>query len=445
MSDTSGNGHPEGPSRRNIIRMAGLSGLGLGLAGCGGGFGGGGDSGDSGKVQLNMVWWGAADRAAKTQTALDIFQRKNPGITVKTEYQDSGPYKDKLAARFAAGDPPDLMAQRNDSLREYADRGALLDLSAHTDVVDVSSLSQQARDLATIGTKIYGIPAGLNAIGFVVNKTVTDKLGVEIPDGNTWTWDDLTAFGKKVTEVSKKQVYGAVFEAFNIGNIDIFARQRGEDFYTSEGTLGISEGTLAGWFEMVNKMRAEGALPPAGFVEKMGASPEQSYIVKGSVAAQIIPTNNFQSYNAAAGGNLVLLRMPGETAGKRRGMSIGCPHLWSIAAGSKHQAEALKLLNFLINDVEGYKALGTTRGVPANTKVAGEIKSSLVKDDQVATDYLIGLQSEQLPRSYVQPAGSSQVVAKLEAVTAEVEFKRQTPQQAAAAVVAEAAKALAKS
>ncbi len=47
--------------------------------------------------------------------ALELFQAANPGITVRTEYQDSAPYKDKLATRFAAGDPPDLMAMRMDS------------------------------------------------------------------------------------------------------------------------------------------------------------------------------------------------------------------------------------------------------------------------------------------------------------------------------------------
>src|SRR5687768_13103017 len=111
--------------RRDMLRMAGLAGLGMGLgagaAACGRGFGGGDDQ-PRGAVQLNMVWWGDAKRAEKTQAALDIFQRKNPGVTVKTEYQDSGPYKDKLATRFAAGDAPDVMAMRMDSLREYADR-----------------------------------------------------------------------------------------------------------------------------------------------------------------------------------------------------------------------------------------------------------------------------------------------------------------------------------
>jgi multiple sugar transport system substrate-binding protein len=336
------------------------------------------------------------------------------------------------------------MAMRMDSLREYADRGALLDLGQHGGAVDLGGLSDSARTLAEVGDKTYGVPAGLNAIGFVVNKTLTDKFGVTIPDGNTWSWADLATFAKQVTQASGKKVYGTAFDPSTLANIIVYTRQRGEDFYTAEGGLGISEATVAAWFEMVNTMRAEGGFPPAGFIENVGASADQSYLAKGSIAAQIIPTNNFLSYNAAAGGNLKLLRIPGETQAPRRGQSVDCPHLWSVASASKHQAEALKLLNFLVNDVEASKATGTTRGVPPNSTIAEEIKPGLQPDDQLATEYLAGLQKETLPRSYTYPPGSSKIASSLATIATEVEFKRQTPQQGAKAFIDAGRKALGK-
>ncbi|MEV0647107.1 ABC transporter substrate-binding protein [Phytomonospora sp. NPDC050363] len=428
MTDRPARGIRAGLSRRDIMRMAGLTGLGFGLSACRG-FGGDDAEGDG--IQLNMVWWGDASRAEKTQAALDAFQAKNPGITVRTEYQDSGPYKDKLATRFAAGDPPDLMAMRMDSLREYADRGALLDLNEHADLIDVSGLSDNARTLATVDGKNYGIPSGLNSIGFVVNKTLTDKFGVEVPDGDTWSWEDLAAFSREIGRASGGEVYGTGFEPATLANVIVFTRQRGEDFYTAEGSLGISEATVVEWFEMIEAMRSAGGFPPAGFFENVGSSPDQSYLAKGKLASQIIPTNNLLGYNAAAGGDLVLLRMPGETTETRRGQSIDTPALWSIASQSKHPTEALKLLDFLINDVEASKATGTTRGVPANGKVAEEIKPALAPDDQLATDYLTGLQGEQLPPSFVYPPGSSTIASTLATIATEVEFKRQSPRDAA--------------
>ncbi|WP_026923665.1 ABC transporter substrate-binding protein [Glycomyces arizonensis] len=428
-------------NRRNLMKASGLAGLGLSLAACGRGFGGGGEGGDG--TELNMVWWGDSKRAEKTRAALDLFEEAHSGVTIKTEYQDSGPYQDKLATRFAAGDEPDLMAMRMDSLREYADRGALLDLNEHADAVDLSGLSENARNLATVGDSVFGVPAGLNAIGFIVNRTVTDRYGIEIPDGDTWSWDDLAAFAKEVTDASGGEVYGTGFEPATLANIVVYTRQRGEDFFTEDGELGITAETVQAWFEMVEAMRQEGGFPPAGFFEQIGGGPEQSYIATGDLASQIIPTNNFLGYNQAAGGNLALLRIPGETQGVRRGQSVDCPHLWSIAAESEHKDEALQLLDFLVNDVDASKATGTTRGVPADSEVAEELKPSLEPDDQVATEYLIGLLGEDLPRSYTYPPGGSAIADALAAIAVEVEFGRQSAADGAAEFISQAEEALA--
>ncbi|TDD14241.1 ABC transporter substrate-binding protein [Nonomuraea diastatica] len=428
-------------NRRELMKMAGLSGLGVALTACGRGFGGGGDPA-SGKTELNMVWWGDADRAEKTQAALDLFMKQNPTIAIKTEYQDSGPYKDKLATRFAAGNPPDLMMMRMDSLREYADRKALLNLNDHAGAVDMANLSQAAKGLTKVGDATYGIPSGLNTIGFVVNKAITDQYGVTIPDGDAWSWEDLAEFAKEVTDKSNKKVYGTLVDPATMANVIVYVAQQGEDFFTADGRFGVSEATLTKWFQMFEDMRKEGGFPPAGFVETTGSSPEQSYIAKGTIASQIIPTNNFLRYNQVSGGNLQLLRIPGEAGGERRGMNIGTPALWSIAAASQHPAEALKLLNFLINDVAGGKAMKTTRGVPASSAVADAIKPSLDKDDQVATDYLIDLQKETLLSVPPYPVGASAIQDALSAVAPEVEHGRVTSAEAAKKIIDEAAEAL---
>ncbi|GIM89552.1 ABC transporter substrate-binding protein [Paractinoplanes toevensis] len=428
--------------RRGALKLAGLAGLAATLPACGRGFGGGGDQkGDA--VELNMVWWGDAARAEKTQKALDLFHTANPGIRVRTEYQDSSPYKDKLVTRFAAGDPPDLMAMRTDSLREYANRGALLDLAQQGGKLDLSGLTDSARGLGVVGRQNFGVPSGLNAIGFVVDKALTDKFGVQIPDGDTWSWEDLATFAKQVTTASGGKVYGTNFEVWTIANLIVWTRQHGEDFYTADGKLGITAATMTGWLAMVQKMRADKAFPPAGFIDPNGgASAAQSYIAKKAIASQIIPTNNFLTFDKVCGGQLQLLRIPGETQGARRGQSIDTPALWSVAAKSKHPAETLTLLNFLVNDVAGAKAAGTTRGVPASRPVATAITPGLETDDQRASAYLAELQNEKLPPSYSYPIGASKLTNILKSISTEVEFGRKTPAAGAAEFVDAGQKAL---
>lgn len=432
-----------GFGRRQALKLAGTAGLAAALAACGRGFGG--KSGDSGgKIELNMVWWGDEKRAAATQKTLDMFQAANPDVTVKTEYQDSSPYKDKLVTRFAGGNPPDLCAMRLDSVVEYSGRGSLLDLSQYpADKLDLSGLTDGAKALGTVGQKIYGVPSGLNTIGFVIDKAVADKYGVPIPDGDTWSWEDMRAFAKTITAKSNRQVYGTFFDAFTIANFIVYIRQRGENLFSPEGKLAVTPETTTAWFQLMNDMRAEGSFPPAGFIDpNNGASAAQSYIAKKKLASQIIPTNNLQSYNQACGGTLQLLRMPGESQAQQRGQSVDTPALWSIAAKSKHPAETLSLLNFIMNNTDAAKATGTTRGVPPSQKVATAIASSLSPDDQRATDYLTKLQAEKLPPSYPYPIGGSKLADILKSLQTEVEFKRKTPAQAAAQFADAAGKAL---
>ncbi|MBB2947283.1 multiple sugar transport system substrate-binding protein [Actinoplanes lutulentus] len=433
----------DGPrlDRRRLLGLAGLTGLAATLPACSRGFGGKG--GDDGKIELNMVWWGDAQRAELTQKALDMFQAAHPGIRVRTEYQDSSPYKDKLAARFAAGDPPDLMAMRFDSLREYADRGTLLDLTPHPEM-NQSGLTSSARALGTVGDKSFGVPSGLNTIGFIVDKGLTDKFGVAIPDGNTWSWDDFAAFAQQVTKASGGKVYGASIDAWTVANLLVFARQRGEDFFTADGRLGATAATVTAWYQLVADLRKAGGVPPAGFIDQNnGTSPAQSYLAKKSIASQIIPTNNLLGYNQACGGNLQLLRVPGETQGPRRGQSIDTPALWSIAASSRHPAEAVTLLNFLINDTEAAKVAGVTRGVPASRTVAETITSGLEPDNKRSSEFLAALQKEKLPESYPYPVGASKLTNILKTLTTEVEFGRMSPADAGKQFIAEAQKAIA--
>jgi multiple sugar transport system substrate-binding protein len=287
------------------------------------------------------------------------------------------------------------------------------------------------------------VPSGLNTVGFVVDKTLTDEYGVRIPDGDAWSWADLAAFARQVTAASKGKVYGTNFEPWTVANLLVFARQRGEDFFTAAGGLGGTAETVTAWFAMVERMRAERGFPPAGFIDQnAGASPAQSYLAKKAIASQIIPTNNLLGYDDACGGNLVLLRMPGETHGARRGQSIDTPALWSIAAGSKHPQEALTLLDFLVNDAAAAKATGTTRGVPANRQVATEIVPALEQDDRRATEFLAKLQDEKLPPSYPYPVGASKLTNILKSIGTEIEFGRKTPAAGGAEFVAAARKAL---
>ncbi|WP_163161509.1 ABC transporter substrate-binding protein [Arthrobacter sp. Alg241-R88] len=416
------------PISRRLVLGAAVTAAGLALSGCGGGStpaaGGGGN------VELNFVYWGDSNRAKMTDAAIKIFEEKNPGITVKSEYQDSGPYADKLATRFAGGNPPDVLNMANRTLLEYAQRGTLADLKSFPEI-DLKSIPATIQSRGEVDGKLYGLATGVNLIGMVVNKTITDQAGVTIPDDKTWSWEDYAKFATEITQKTGGKIYGAGYDVATETGPILLARQRGEDFYTKDNKLGVSEETMRDWFQYSVDLRAAGGYPPAGFFEQIGGSPAQSYLAKGTVASQIIPINNYKGYNEAAGGNVVLLRMPGETTEKRRGYSADPSMLWSIAAKSKHPKEAAKLLNFLINDVDGAAETLTQRGVPINPEVTEAIMPKLGEDDTKFVQMVADIQKDDLAPAYVYPKGASVVADTLKQLATEVEFGRITPADAA--------------
>ena len=377
---------------RRLFIGAALTAAGLALSGCGGGS----SPAAGGNVATNFVYWGDSNRAKMTDAALRIFEEKNPGITVKSEYQDSGPYADKLATRFAGGNPPDVLNMANRSLLEYAQRGTLADIKG-LQGVNLDKVPQTILGRGEVDGKLYGVATGVTTIGMVVNKAITDQAGVTIPDDKTWGWEDYAKFATEVTQKTGGKVYRAGYDVATETGPILLARQRGEDFYTEDNKLGVSAETIEEWFQYSVDLRTAGGYPPAGFFEQIGGSPAQSYLAKGTVASQIIPINNFKAYNEAAGGNTVLLRMPGETTEKRRGYSADPSMLWSVAAKSKHPEEAAKLLDFLINDADGAAETLTQRGVPINPEVADAIKSKLGPDDTAFVDLVAAIQEDELP------------------------------------------------
>lgn len=413
-------------SRRAVLAAAGLT-LGLALTGCAGS---GNPAGQNGPVELNFVFWGDANRAKVTEAALRVFEEKNPGIKVKTEYQDSGPYADKLATRFAGGNPPDVLAMANRSLLEYAQRGALADLKTLPEL-KLDAVPETVLSRGTVDGKLYGLATGVTTIGVVVNKTITDQAGVTIPDDKTWSWEDYAKFASEVTQKTGGKVYGAGYDVATETGPILLARQRGEDFYTKDNKLGVSEETIRDWFQYSVDLRKAGGYPPAGFFEQIGGSPAQSYLAKGTVASQLIPINNFKGYNDAVEGDVVLLRVPGETTAERRGYSADPTMLWSVAAKSKHPKEAAKLVDFLTNDSDGAAHTLTQRGVPINPDVAESITSKLSKDDKTFVDMMAAIQEDELPEAYVYPKGASVVADTLKQLATEVEFGRISPADAA--------------
>lgn len=204
----------------------------LALTSCGGDAGGEeGGGGDGGEVNLRFSWWGSDARHQATEAAIDVFNETHEGITVEGEYGEWGGYWDQLATQTAGNNAPDIIQMDDKYLREYADRGSLLELSD----VDTSEFDEGAVDNGRTEDGLFGITTGINSLALVTNPDVIAEAGLEMPDDTSWTWEDFAEMTAAISE-SGDGVYGTN-NPNEPGSFQVWLRQQGTNFTTEEGGL----------------------------------------------------------------------------------------------------------------------------------------------------------------------------------------------------------------
>jgi multiple sugar transport system substrate-binding protein len=112
---------------------------------------------------------------------------------------------------------------------------------------------------------------------------------------------------------------------------------------------------------------------------------------------------------------------------------------FSISATTENPEEAVKFLNFLINDIDCNNILLGERGVPLNSEVAAEVEKQLSEDDQKIYDFVYNVVQ---PNSSVinppNPDGASEVTASLKAIMEELCYGQIDASTAAERLLSEA-------
>ncbi|MGP9488411.1 ABC transporter substrate-binding protein [Glutamicibacter sp. 363] len=397
----------------------------LALTGCGGG-GNAADSAD-GKVSLRFAWWGSDSRAQATNEIIEAFEAENPNIDVQGEYSDWSGYWDKLATQVASNDAPDIIQMDDKYLREYADRGALLDL----DGVDVSNFEEVSVSNGTTEDGLVGITTGINSFTLTANPKVLKEAGLDIPDDKTWTWDDYREITKTVSEKAEGK-YGS--EAPNEpAGLQSWLRQSDKHLTTESGELGLTVEDLAGYFQHHQDLLDSGSYPVASVLaENQNAGPDRSMTGTGTSAFGMWWSNQLGSLSAAAGVDLVPLRLPSSTGeAEDNGLWYKSSMMMSGYSKSKHPEEVKKFIDFMVNSEEAGELNKMDRGLPANTEIRDLVVSDLEPIEAASAEFVTGIESELAGSEPIPPMGFSKIQDILYRYEMEIFFKRQSPQDAA--------------
>lgn len=206
------------PSFRNRVRRFGAVFLAAGtlvaVSACAGGPSPTSTLDPDAPVTLEMWSGGSDETVAFTKELADEFHQEHPNVTINVSRGASttADLLQKITAGFAGNTYPDISFAFGSWAGELEESGRTLDITDDVEdpAVKWDELPEAARKtVQPTGNKTIGIPAIVDNLALVYNKTLFDAAGVTYPTAD-WTWDDFREAARTITDAST-QTYGYAY------------------------------------------------------------------------------------------------------------------------------------------------------------------------------------------------------------------------------------------
>lgn len=340
-----------------------------------------------GTTTIRWAYWGSGERVTISQEAIDLYQSRHPNVKVNPEVSGgAGDHFVKVDTQLAGGDGPDII-QMGGNIYDYA--SVLLPLDSYSgNLLDTAVIDPSAVASGTIGGKLLGVSTGVTMPALVYNKSLIERVGAPLPKPSM-TYDEFRAY----LMVLKSKLPSGVYPMQDIGVMSTnstpfgyWTRYNGTPLYTAAtSSTSVTAKDAQKYLELFADYRKNGLIPPpdvaAGYAE---SNADSSALIAGKAAIGYLYTNQLSGYQAATTDELALIEFPGAAATKALWQAPS--QFYTVNKDSKNADETVKFINFLVNDPEAARILGSNRGTSASASARASGASSPV--DQKILDYM---------------------------------------------------------
>jgi len=171
---------------------------------------------------------------AATEATVAAWNEANPDIQVEMRQGNWDNVNDELVTQFAGGSAPDIIHFESASIAGFARQGYLADLSGLLSDETVAAVSEDV--WATVTTPdgaVIAAPTLMQSYVVFANTDAFEAAGVEVPTGETLTWDDFQALATSLTTDDQAGLgWGLKSPTATIMNLSLGF---GGDFFTTDG------------------------------------------------------------------------------------------------------------------------------------------------------------------------------------------------------------------
>jgi multiple sugar transport system substrate-binding protein len=400
-----------------------------------------------GKVTLRLAWWGNPTRDARTMQVVELYMKLHPEVTIETETTGWAGYWDKLGSQAAARNLPDIIQQDYSYITQYAQKDLLLDLGPYVQAkkIDLSGVPDTFTSGGKVDGKLYGVSLGTNAFCFLLDSAALQKAGLE-PPKPSWTMADFEKMANAI--YAKTGVQTPVFSSTDPKVMfNDWLRQNKQTFFNvADGSsLGFSDTKLlVEFYESQLRMLKSKAMTPPD-VSFGQTTPDESRLTKGQEWNLAVWSNQVVSTQAPMKRPVLITLLPRIADSKQPGTFLKPSMFFSVTKGSENKEEAVKFVNFFMNDLEANKILLAERGIPIVQKVRDSLKAMVDPLNKQIFEFidLVGNKNSS-PIDPADPAGAGEVLKVFRTVDQEVLFGQTAPQAGAEKFIKQANDILAK-
>ncbi|MDD3436913.1 MAG: sugar ABC transporter substrate-binding protein [Candidatus Gastranaerophilales bacterium] len=319
------------------------------------------------KTVIQFISWGSKSEIEIIKPILADFEHQNPDIKVDFVHIPQN-YFQKLHLLFASNLAPDVLFINNLYLPIYANAGVLEELNSRTVEQLNSFFYPKALHALSYNGKLYAIPRDVSTMVIFYNKDLFKKYSVPLPN-KYWTFDDFLIIAKKLTkDISgdgKTDIWGVSFDENPLFYLPYLMSQGGgilsDDLKTVIINIPPSQKGLNFYADLRNKYHVAPTQAEAG-----SATMAQMFLQE-QLAMQVSGRWLVPKYRTDAKFNWDVINFPAGDKGSIVPLDASG---WAISKNSKHQEEAMRLINFLASKESIEKFTQSGLIVPARIDVA---------------------------------------------------------------------------
>jgi multiple sugar transport system substrate-binding protein len=341
--------------------------------------GDGGGQGDGGPVTLEFQSLSDQPAAiAATEQIVGEWNEAHPDVQVKIVPTGWDGVYDKLITQFNGGAAPDVIHYEAASIVAFARDGYLADLSEYMSDERRADIPEGVLESVTVDGQVVAYPTELQSYMVFANSATLEDAGVEIPTGDTMSWDELREIAEATTQ---GDTYGLGWGLSSpTAAFMTMAAGFGGQYFTGTGTdaqIGIGEGEMA-LPELVDTMAYEdGSILPVTLTQSGSEAIASFYAGQTAMTIQ----GSYQAANIAtdAPEDLDWVVLPPLEGPAGAGQAAN-PQTLSVNIDSEHVEESAEFIEFF-TEAENLAALNEADALIPATTSAQELMTQNLGDE----------------------------------------------------------------